>query len=302
MYARDAGRQDHFPVPDCAAPWRPEIKMRRLATAIGAALVLTLSIAPGNGGGVAAQEATLAPHRAAYVLSLGTAKTGGIVAIDGAMTVDWQESCEGWTMSQRMRFRVSDADGDTVDNDVSFSSWESRDSDSYRFTMRTLNDGETIEELRGRATLAGRGKGGRATFTEPAEEVIELPPGTLFPTLHTLLLIDEARAGRRSWSRPVFDGATIDGAMEVNAVIGATLDPGAAEPGPGIAAQLLAAPSWRVRLAFFRIDDQTGSEPEYETEFRLYANGVGTDFVFDYAEFSIRGRLERLEALPRPRC
>lgn len=253
-------------------------------------------------GGALAQDAALASHRAAYVLSMGVAKTGGVVSIDGAMTVDWQESCEGWTMSQRMRFRVFDADGDTVDNDISFSSWETRDGGSYRFTMRTLNDGAPIEEVRGRATLAGPGKGGKAVFTEPAEEVIELPPGTLFPTLHTLLLIDQAKAGARTWSRPVFDGATIDGAMEVNAVIAPA--PGAVAPdgGPAISKALLAAPSWRVRLAFFRLDDQSGSEPEYETEMRLHANGVGSEFVFDYPEFSIKARLERLEELPRPRC
>ena len=253
-------------------------------------------------GNAQAQDAALASHRAAYVLSMGTAKTGGVASIDGAMTLDWQETCDGWTMSQRMRFRVFDADGDSVENDISFSSWETRDGTSYRFTTRTLNDGEMTEEVRGRASLAGLGKGGKAVFAGPAEEVVELPPGTLFPTLHTLLLIDQARAGARSWSRPVFDGATVDGAMEVNAVIGPSLDPVAPEPGLRVAKGLISGQSWRVRLAFFHIDDQGGSEPEYETEMRLFANGVGTDFVFDYPEFSIKARLERLEELPRPRC
>jgi hypothetical protein len=50
------------------------------------------------------------------------------------------------------------------------------------------------------------------------------------------------------------------------------------------------------------MDDQGGGEPEYETEMRLYDNGVGSEFVFDYPEFSIRARLERLEAFARPRC
>jgi hypothetical protein len=243
-----------------------------------------------------AQEASFAPHRAAYVLTMGAAKTGGVASIDGAMSIDWQETCDGWTMSQRMRFRIFDADGDSTDSDISFSSWEARDGTGYRFTMRTLNDGEVIEDLRGRASLGGQGKGGRAVFTEPSDEVIELPPGTLFPTLHTLLLIDQARAGTRGWARPVFDGATVDGAMEVNAVIGPRLEPGAG------AGELLTGASWRVRLAFFRADDQRGSEPEYETEMRLHDTGVGSEFVFDYPEFSIKARLERLEPVPKPRC
>jgi hypothetical protein len=263
------------------------------ASAVAVVLVagMAWSAAPAE-----AQDASLAPHRAAYALTMGTAKTGGVASIDGAMSIDWQETCDGWTMSQRMRFRIFDADGDSIENDISFSSWEARDGTGYRFTMRTLNDDEVIEDLRGRATLVGRDKGGRAVFTSPAEEVIELPPGTLFPTRHTLLLIDQARAGTRGWARPVFDGATVDGAMEVNAVIGPRLEPAA---GGG---ELLSGTSWRVRLAFFPADDQRGSEPEYETEMRLYESGVGSDFVFDYPEFSIKARLERLEPVPRPRC
>ena len=264
------------------------------ASAVAAVLVMGAACWPSARS--VAQEASFAPHRAAYVLTMGAAKTGGVASIDGAMSIDWQETCDGWTMSQRMRFRIFDADGDSTDNDISFSSWEARDGTGYRFTMRTLNDGEVIEDLRGRASLGGQGKGGRAVFTEPSDEVIELPPGTLFPTLHTLLLIDQARAGTRGWARPVFDGATVDGAMEVNAVIGPRLEPGAG------AGELLTGASWRVRLAFFRADDQRGSEPEYETEMRLHDTGVGSEFVFDYPEFSIKAQLERLEPVPKPRC
>ncbi|MBL8697393.1 MAG: DUF1849 family protein [Alphaproteobacteria bacterium] len=247
-------------------------------------------------------EARLASHRAVYVLTLGTAKANGVAAVEGAMSLDWQETCDGWTMAQRMRFQLFDSDGESIDNDITFSSWESRDGLSYRFTMRTLRNGEVADELRGRATLDGRGKGGKAVFTLPENEILELPPGTLFPTEHTLELIDGAKAGRRTLTRPVFDGASVEGAMEVNAVIAAVAAAEAAVPGAGKAAELVNGPSWRVRMAFFRMDDQRGSEPEYETTLRVFGNGVGTDFLFDYQEFSIKARLERLEMVPPPRC
>jgi hypothetical protein len=35
---------------------------------------------------------------------------------------------------------------------------------------------------------------------------------------------------------------------------------------------------------------------------RLHDTGVGSEFVFDYPEFSIKARLERLEPVPKPRC
>jgi hypothetical protein len=249
-----------------------------------------------------AAEVVLAPHRAAYSLSLGSAKIGSVTTIEGAMTIDWQSQCDGYTMTQRMRFRVFDSDGESVDNDVSFSSWEARDGLSYRFTLRTTRDGEVTEVLRGRATLDGAGKGGKVIFAEPQGEVLELPPTTVFPTAHTQLLIERVLAGERSLARPVFDGATLDGAMEINAVVGAAVAPGPDDGGVGIARELLAGASWRVRMAFFRTDNERGIEPEYETSMRLFANGIGGDFLFDYAEFSIRAKLERLEAMPSPRC
>jgi len=253
-------------------------------------------------GATPAAEVVLAPHRAAYSLGLGSAKIGSVTTIEGAMSIDWQAQCDGYTMTQRMRFRVFDSDGDSVDNDVSFSSWEARDGLSYRFTLRTTRDGEVTEVLRGRATLDGAGKGGKVTFAEPEGEVLELPPTTIFPTAHTQLLIERALAGERSFARPVFDGATLDGAMEINAVIGASVAADADDGAKGIARALLEGASWRVRMAFFRTDNERGIEPEYETSMRVFANGIGGEFLFDYAEFSIKAKLERLEALPSPRC
>lgn len=247
-------------------------------------------------------ESRLASHRAFYVLSLGAAKGNGVAAVEGAMSLDWQETCDGWTMAQRMRFQLFDSDGESIDNDITFSSWESRDGLTYRFTMRTMRNGELAEELRGRASLDGRGKGGKAVFTVPENEILELAPGTLFPTEHTLVLIDAAKSGQRSLTRNVFDGASVEGAMEVNAFMAPVPASEGAVAGAGSAGELVAGPSWRTRMAFFRTDDQRGSEPEYETTLRVFGNGVGTDFLFDYQEFSIKARLERLEAVLPPRC
>jgi hypothetical protein len=245
-------------------------------------------------------SAQIASHRAAYKLSLGNAKTSGVTELEGAMYIDWHEACEGWTISQRMRFQITDEDGQPIDNDISFSSWESRDGLSYRFTLRTTRDGEVAEELRGHAELEGKGKGGKAVFTEPGGEVIELPPGTIFPTEHSILLLQKAFSGDRIVSRQVFDGATLDGALEINALIGNKVPP--EKPGNAkISADLLKGPSWRVRMAFFKLEEQSG-EPEYETSMRMLDNGVGLDFIFDYKDFSIKAMLEQLEALPKPRC
>lgn len=248
----------------------------------------------------AAPAAEIASHRASYTLSLGGAKSNsGIIAIEGAMYIEWQEVCDGWTINQRMRFEMIDGDGERMENDISFSSWEAKDGLSYRFTLRSARDGEVTETLRGRAALDGAGRGGKATFAEPEGLVQELPPGTLFPTEHTLVLIRGAEAGERQISRLVFDGATQDGALEVNAIVGAKVGLAAAN-GAKIAPDVNRN-GWRVRMAFFKTGGHV-PEPEYETSLALQDNGVGRDYTFEYPEFSIKSKLDLLEALPKPRC
>lgn len=249
---------------------------------------------------VPALSAEIVPHRASYTLTLGQAKSSsGVVDIQGAMYIEWQEVCDGWTINQRMRFQMTDSDGDRTDNDINFSSWEAKNGLSYRFTLRSLRDGEVDETLRGRAVLEGNGKGGKAVFVEPQGLEIELPPGTLFPTEHTLVLIRLAEKGEQQVARMVFDGATRDGALEVNAIIGMKTKEVAAQP--QIAPAIGARPAWHVRMAFFKTDDRSGA-PEYETGLRLQDNGVGRDYTFEYPEFAIKSRLDLLEALPRPKC
>ena len=245
-----------------------------------------------------ARGAEIASHRAAYTLSLDKSKSSaGIVAIEGAMVIEWQEVCDGWTLAQRMRFQAFDGEGNVLDNEISFSSWESRDGRTYRFSTRTVRNGEESEIIRGRAELAGRGKAGEATFTEPERQVMTLSPGTMFPTEHSLALIEAAQAGERVIARTVFDGATVDGALVINAVIGPPL--GAEPPVKAGIEEVVKRPAWRVRMAFFKPNEPS---PEYETSMRMLDNGIGTEFVFDYDEFAIKAVLDRLEALPKPGC
>ena len=74
------------------------------------------------------------------------------------------------------------------------------------------------------------GKGGVAKFTSPEPTTMKLAPGVIFPTAHTLTLIERAEAGDQFVARKVFDGATVDNAGQVTAVIGPKLKP---SPKPG---------------------------------------------------------------------
>ena len=263
----------------------------------------------------AALAADIDPHRALYSLTLASAKSGsGVLGASGAMYYEWGETCDGWTVEQRFRLRLMYAESGGSSLSSTLVTWESKDGLRYRFNERRLRNGEPDEELHGEAHLDGPGKGGEAEFTKPTATKIALAPGVIFPTEHTLVLIDRAKAGDQFIARQVFDGSAVENATQITAVIGPERQPGAASAdkdadlqdklAPETAASpLLQHPGWRVRLAFFPPGSDSGAEtPDYELGMRLLANGVSQDMELDYGDYVIKARLDEIEPLAKPPC
>jgi hypothetical protein len=267
-------------------------------------------------GWVGLADATeISPHRALYALSLESAKAGsGVVDASGAMIYEWGETCDAWTVQQRFRLRLVYEDADPVELSSTLVSWESKDGLRYRFNERRLRNGEADEEVKGEARLDDAGKGGKADFTKPDAVTMTLAPKVLFPTAHTLLLIERAIAGDNFLSREVFDGATEDNASQISAVIGPRIEPTASSDKAAsgsagskgnkdkvVKSTLIERPSWRVRLAFFPADAKA-DEPDYELGMRLFDNGVSGDMSLDYSDYVIRAKLDEIEPLSKPSC
>ena len=279
--------------------------------ALAAVLVLAWS--------VSGQATEISPHRALYSLSLESSKSGsGVVDASGAMIYEWGETCDAWTVQQRFRLRLVYEDTDPVELSSTLVSWESKDGLRYRFNERRLRNGQADEEVRGEAHLDGSGKGGKADFTKPDSTSLTLAPNVLFPTAHTLLLIERAAAGDNFLTRDVFDGATQDNASQISAVIGPRIDSAATgdkttagtkdnkaaadnKNNKVVKSPLIERPSWRVRLAFFPADTKS-DEPDYELGMRLFDNGVSGDMSLDYSDYVIRAKLDEIEPLSKPAC
>jgi hypothetical protein len=242
-----------------------------------------------------AQAARLASHRAAYSMSFGSSRTGGsTVDARGVMLIEFAEACDGWTTTQRVHLDLINSDGDAVDTDSNFSSWEARDNGSYRFTVRNMNDGKTSEEFQGSAKRTVNG--GQISYEGSGAKHYPLGAKTLFPTAHMLELLRHAEAGDKVFFNPFFDGATPDGPQDVNVVIGAKVK----APDKPIS-PLLAHASWPIHIAYF---DSTSPkpDPDYEVMLKLYDNGVADEFVLDYGDFTVKAKLERIESVSKPGC
>ena len=175
------------------------------------------------------------------------------------MLIEIADACDGWTLEQHIALTIVNTEGDEIRSYTSFTSWESKDGQRFRFEQQTKQGGVTVDELSGAAELRGA-SGGMATLTKPRAAEIVLPPGTVFPNRHTELLIAGAEAGETFFSRVVFDGTSLDNPNLVSAFIGAPVT------APGLAGEDQVPEAWPVRLAFFPIDTQAPEPDESVTQ------------------------------------
>ena len=248
-----------------------------------------------------AEGVEILPHRAVYRMELSALRGGSsVVDVSGRMDFEWSDTCDAWTVSQRMRILVGYEDGNRVDFGLTLNTWESKDGLNYRFFIRHLYGGRASEEIRGKAQLEAAQKAGQASFAQPEEKRVPLPAGTLFPVEHTQVLIEAMRREALPLWRTVFDGSGEIGLFGVSAALVEALAP-EASVSEGLEA-IKDQPSWRLRLAFFDLGGPEAAEPQQEQALRIYANGVVDELVLDFPEFSVRAVLEELEPLDAPAC
>lgn len=281
--------------------------------AAGAALA---GPAPATPGPLPPASANVVPHRALYDISLVRSSSNSqVVSASGKMSFEWVDACDGWITNQRYDLSYSYRDGDDVQIRNDFVSWEAKDGNKLQFHVRKLVNGDLDEAIEGSAERSG----GQvvAHFTQPEEKDIPLSPETLFPTAHTLQLMQAVQHGPNLLFRKLFDGSDMDSGVSVNAVISKTPAAGKAEDaadklptqktadgGEGkkaIDSKLLASPAKSVSLAFFANGGGDAS-PEYEMSFDLHENGVASSMLMNYGDYVLSARLLALEPLPPGGC
>ena len=243
------------------------------------------------------------PHRAIYTMSLASVKNGSnITGVSGRMLFEWSDVCDGWAVQQHLQLHFSYAQGDESDVTSTVISWESKDGKRYNFNVRRVSDGKETDLFRGKAVMGA--DGGLVTYSMPKDKTTKLTKETIFPSAHTEVLIRKAEAGEKLFTRRVFDGSDEEGISDISAFIGSEIADAvkAAAGNPKLKNNpLLDPPAWPVRMAFFKLDTETG-EPDYEMNLSLLANGVARSMQLDYGDFSVSGTLTNIEPLPSNNC
>jgi hypothetical protein len=200
--------------------------------------------------------------------------------------------------------QMTDSQGQTNLTDLRSSTWEQGDGQKFRFqSAQYLND-KLGDVTMGRAVRETPNEAVKVKLSQPSQAELDLAGPVLFPTQHSLALIDAARAGQALFQARIYDGSEKGRKVyDTTAFIGTRVEPGAdakletaaKDKGLGELA------SWPVSIGYF---EPKGGDltPSYQIDFRLYENGVSRELLIDYGDFSIHGTLTALEYLKAPEC
>lgn len=270
-----------------------------------ACVILAGTVSQTMGGHAAAAEdlqkftRMLQPHKAIYALSIDTVKPdGGVADADGAIFYEFRETCKAWHVRHRFKLRITRSEKPAAVTLFDFTSVEAKDGKRLSFSSVTTTNGKVTGKKSGVATLGTVGGPGRVALKEPKAINVKLPPGTLFPTWHTLKVI---RAGEKKvpmvWAN-IFDGS--DDAGRHNGINVVILGKRPA-PGTEITERLLRRPGWMMTVSYYAPDKGDGA-PTYSLRLRLNDNGITSDMVLDYGDFTMKSELKAIEPLKKPKC
>jgi len=276
--------------------------MSRLRPAAAASLISVCLALP---AAVVAQD--LQPHRAVYDVSLAEVQpSASIASASGRLVFELSgDACEGYVVNSRFVTRVSDREGSSRVTDLRSSTFETLEPATFTFLNQTYVNDVLASEVKGKAE--GRAGGVMVTLTEPKDTGISLGRA-VFPTAHTLLMIEAASEGERVLEATIFDGGeNADTLFETTTFIGEGESglPGAAKTEAEALSALPDADestTWRLSISYFEKNGGDGGEqvPDYELTFTMLKNGISYDIRFDYGTFAMTGELVELELMEAP--
>ena len=245
----------------------------------------------------------LAPHDAEYRLKMTERNTGSpLSGIDGKMSYFIDDTCDGWTVSQKFTLNYFYNNLKTVSEEKHFTNWEAKDGSSFQFASKNFSNGIIEEALRGTASK-DENNVGKAIFSAPKDLSYDLTPKMVFPNQYVVNVLDRAKKGKKFYNMIWFDGSDTEGPIEVNTFIGEKIAPSLPKEilNDNIDTSLLGKDAWKIRLAFFPMSAEM-SLPSHEMDVVLHDNGVVSSTIIHYKNFAITETLESLQNRKAPDC
>jgi hypothetical protein len=273
----------------------------RLATGAGGVLTGALLLAaPPAFAQAGAERVVLAPHRAVYDLVLDSGRpSGNIDTAKGRIAFEFTgDACDGYMLSFRQVTQLGTEAGPRL-IDARSTTFEAGDGASFRFKTENVTGGAAPETVDGTAQKSGGGY--EVKLSQPKAESYREASDALFPNAQMKALIQAARAGQKTLSVRLYDGANSGKEVyDTLSVIGKRIE---AEPSetPLQRPEFEKLARWPVTISYYKAGSGE-TTPSYGIAFELYENGVTGAVRLDYSGFSLRGTLTRLDLLPQEPC
>jgi len=254
-----------------------------------AACLISLSLTLGT----PALAADLVPHRAEYVVRLGTAVNGAqIGTARQRLTFD----CRHWRIERDVGFAFTLTAMLRYSTQSRLRGEETVGGTAFAYELeRRVNDHP--ERISGKATSSK--VGGTAEIRLPARTIdFAMPGGTALPVAAIAGAIDRLKAGQTAFSFPIFDPEVTSDVMTVDGGI-ATPEllrpPRADSPAAALNTQ-----AWPITVAFSRT--RFGGRPLFTLSTLLYDTGVMDRISVSAGLVTAGADLTTLVMEPRPDC
>lgn len=241
------------------------------------------------------------PHKALYKVNMISSHSGSqLINLSGQMFFKWETTCDAWVTDHRFNLVYEYTDSSPMHISNHFSTYEPFESNNFNFTSRRKRDGKTYEETRGRAETSENGK--KVIYSLPEFEEVDLDNNVLFPMAHTFEILDALKKGKKFHTATVFDGSDEEGPVIVSSFIGEkTIVPEDILSYSDVDKELLTSPAYKLRMAFFPVEQQN-PEADYEMSVIFHENGIISDMIIEYDDFTVSQKLIALEKLEKPDC
>jgi len=251
--------------------------------------------------------ASLAPHRAVYEMTLDESRpASGVSGVQGRMVFEFAGSgCDGYTMNMRLVTQVEGESGRSIVTDLRSSTWEQGAGKRYRFNSSQYRGDKLEESTSGDAERTNGNENVEVHVVTPKAKELKVSGPVLFPTQHSLAILEAAKARKSILQARVYDGSSKgDKVYLTTTFIGKKVADGANEPSPDADKDktLSGMASWPVSISYFENGPDATETPVYQLSFRLYSNGISRDLLIDYGDFAIKGNLSSLEVMPVSKC
>lgn len=252
-----------------------------------ACLLVALSATP-------ALAADLAPHRADYVIRLGTAiNSVQIGTARQRLTFD----CRLWRIERDVGFEFSLTAMLRYATESRLRGEETRGGSVFTYQLERRINGYP-EHITGKATSSA--VGGTAEIKLPARGIdFAMAPGTALPVAAIREAIDRLKAGQTAFSFVLFDPEVTSDIMTVDAGLASPdmLRPPRADSPAGA---LNTSPAWPVTMAFSRT--RFGGRPLFTMSMLLYDTGIMDRISVSAGLVTAGADLVNLVMEPRPDC